>query len=569
MIGRASDYCIAVPEPGNGDAPQFYVPGHFYSPVPNRADIRRALDATQQPAEISAIDFRESEQLELLERLKVYYPEVPFPEQATSDFRFTFDNPSYSWCDAIMLFSMLRELRPRRIIEVGSGYTSGLMLDVNDRFFDSKIDCTFVEPYPNLLLWLLRPDELKRVTIIPTTMQEVDTDIFRTLRAGDVLFIDSSHVVKAGSDVYALLFNVLPVLARGVVIHFHDIFDRFEYPAEWLEKGFGWNEQYVLRAFLQFNSDFKIKLYTGRMIARHRDWFARWMPNCLRNPGGHIWIERTGGGENIGSSGQADAPRLAAPSARPLRFRCNICGEHNTAILDDLQREKPTCTTCGSTARARAIIRALSVELFRGESEALPDWPLWKEVSGLGMTDWEGYAARLAEKFSYTNTFLHKEPWLDVAAEEVPAHWIESCDFVISSEVLEHVLPPVSRAFQNVYNILKPGGVLILTVPYGLMPDTQEHFSDLYDFQIVEDRGTSVLRNTTREGEVQEFRNLVFHGGPGSTLEMRVFSENALVRLLREAGFEEIKVHRKPDIVHGVWWPEPWSLPISARKPRA
>ena len=545
------------------DAPQFYTPGHFYSPIPNAEEVRRAITANQRPDELTGVDLREAAQLELLERLKVHYPEVPFPEQPSADFRYAFENPSYSWCDGIILFCLLRELRPRRIIEVGSGYSSGLMLDVNERYFGSEIDCTFIEPFPNVLLSLLRPHEARRVSIIPSKLQDVDASIFECLGPGDILFIDSSHVVKAGSDVRALFFDVLPKLQPGVVIHFHDIFDRFEYPAEWLEKGIVWNEQYMLRAFLQFNSAFQIKLYTPHMIATHGDWFTRWMPRCLRNSGGHIWIERTGNTAKNAAT-PSSARRISPP---PLRFRCNICGEDSSTTLADLEREKPTCGSCGSTPRVRAIIRALSTELFRGESAALPDFPSWKEMRGLGMTDWIGYAEGLAEKFTYTNTFLHQEPRLDIGADEMPPDWMGAHDFIISSEVLEHVLPPVSKAFDNILRLLKPGGVLILTVPYTLMPDSTEHFPELHDFSVVQEDGTSVLRNTTEDGEVQEFRNLVFHGGPGSTLEMRVFSENALLRLLREAGFEAIKVHREPDIVHGVWWPEPWSLPISARKP--
>jgi SAM-dependent methyltransferase len=198
----------------------------------------------------------------------------------------------------------------------------------------------------------------------------------------------------------------------------------------------------------------------------------------------------------------------------------------------------------------------------------LPEFPVKKELRGLGMTDSEGYAQRLAEKFSYENTYLHQEPYLDISATEVAPERMESSDFVISSEIFEHVVPPVARAFQNTFEILKPDGIFILTVPYGLNSETVEHFPDLNDYTIIEENGSYRLRNVTRSGEVQEFRNLVFHGGPGSTLEMRVFAEARLVQHLTEAGFEAITVHRAPDLAHGIWWPEPWAFPISARKPR-
>jgi SAM-dependent methyltransferase len=251
----------------------------------------------------------------------------------------------------------------------------------------------------------------------------------------------------------------------------------------------------------------------------------------------------------------------------PPGFVCNICGARSLVAADQLQRETASCEACGSSPRARAIIRVLSLGLF-GKNLLLPDFPVCRELSGLGMSDWDGYAVRLAEKFSYTNTYYHQEPRLDISNREVPASLVQASDFIISSEVFEHVVPPVGRAFENTFKMLKPGGILVLTVPYGSWKETVEHFPDLYDFSIIEDNGSYRLENVTRSGEVQEFHDLIFHGGPGATLEMRVFGEAALLQHLAEAGFEAITVHRTPDFPHGIWWPEPWSLPISARRPK-
>jgi len=216
----------------------------------------------------------------------------------------------------------------------------------------------------------------------------------------------------------------------------------------------------------------------------------------------------------------------------------------------------------------RAIIRALSLELF-GQNLVLSDFPVSPGITGLGMTDWEGYAAGLAEKFSYQNTYYHKEPKLDISNPEISDNLVASSDFIISSEVFEHIAPPVQKAFQNTFKMLKPGGILILTVPYGTQSETVEHFPELYDFKIIEDNGSYRLENVTRSGEVEKFHDLVFHGGPGATLEMRIFAESALFQHLAEAGFEGITVHRTPDFPHGIWWPEPWSFPFSARRPRS
>ena len=185
------------------------------------------------------------------------------------------------------------------------------------------------------------------------------------------------------------------------------------------------------------------------------------------------------------------------------------------------------------------------------------------------MTDSERCASPLAQKLGYRNTYYHQEPRLDIAAEELPAELVGSCDFVISSEVLEHVPPPVQRAFDNVARLLRPGGSFILTVPYGTQPSTVEHFPNLADFEVLEENGDYVLRNRAADGTIEHYRDLVFHGGPGATLEMRVFSEASIIEHLLAAGLTDINVHRTPDFVHGVFWPESWSLPISARKPKS
>jgi hypothetical protein len=247
-----------------------------------------------------------------------------------------------------------------------------------------------------------------------------------------------------------------------------------------------------------------------------------------------------------------------------LCFRCNICGEHCQTALNGLGREEGSCKGCGSCCRMRALIGVISTELF-GENLLLEDFPVRPDIRGLGMTDWDGYANTLAERFSYQNTYYDQEPRLDISAVEIPMHFLAN-DFVISSEVFEHVVPPVSRAFENVAKMPKPGGLFVLTVPYTNKKETIEYFPDLYDFTLVKDHETFVLRNKTREGVIQEFRNLVFHGGPGSTLEMRAFSENSIIQHLRNAGFHAIKIHREPDFAHGVWWSQPWALPISARR---
>ena len=247
-------------------------------------------------------------------------------------------------------------------------------------------------------------------------------------------------------------------------------------------------------------------------------------------------------------------------------FRCNICGRNTRAPLSAVSdRETPACPHCQSSLRMRALIRALSLELF-GKSLTLREFPRNKKILGLGMSDWDGYALPLAAKLGYTNTYYHQAPRLDIT--DITGWQEDRYDFIVSSDVLEHVPPPVSIAFQNVGRLLKPGGLLVLTVPFTKTGTTQEHFADLHDYRFFRYAEEQILINRTRDGREQVFGKLVFHGGDGFTLEMRLFSEPSLVRALEEAGFEHIRVHTEdqPDI--GVIWPFSWAVPVTARKKR-
>jgi SAM-dependent methyltransferase len=255
-----------------------------------------------------------------------------------------------------------------------------------------------------------------------------------------------------------------------------------------------------------------------------------------------------------------------SPAPGTLIFQCNVCGATCQWKLDELQRETASCSTCHSSPRVRAIVDVFARQVI-GQSIPLPDFPDHGSLRGLGLTDSESYASRLAQKFNYQNTYFHQAPRLDIARDLEPSQ-LGSCDFVISSEIFEHVMPPVARAFENVFRLLKPGGLFVLTVPYGQQSQTIEHFPELNDFTIDKAEGRYVLTNRTREGLIQKFDRLVFHGGEGSTLEMRVFAECDLLRHLAAAGFSEVKIHQESSFKYGIWWPQPWSRPISARKPK-
>jgi predicted O-methyltransferase YrrM len=267
-------------------------PGHYYSPIPSVDELRSREHelSAPPPATLPGIDLREKEQFSLLRELAAFYAEMPFARTRTAGLRYWFENPSYSYADAIFLYSMLRHLRPRRVIEVGCGYSSAAMLDTAERFLGGGVAFTCVEPYPETLRSLLRPGD--PVELLEMKLQDVPLERFGALEANDVLFIDSTHVAKAGSDVNRIVFEILPRLRPGVHVHFHDVFYPFEYPKPWLLDARGWNEDYFLRAFLQYNSAFAIALFGTYLIRVDRKWFAQHMPLCLENPGGSLWIRR-------------------------------------------------------------------------------------------------------------------------------------------------------------------------------------------------------------------------------------------------------------------------------------
>ena len=247
----------------------------------------------------------------------------------------------------------------------------------------------------------------------------------------------------------------------------------------------------------------------------------------------------------------------------PEGFQCNICGTYNIGAPNPEDREVPGCKSCGSTIRTRAVMQVLSQELF-GVTIPVRDFPRLKGLRGAGTSDSHDYAELLEQKFDYRNTYYHREPHLDITS--VPEDEAGQYDFLITSEVLEHVAPPVERALGNLCRLLKPYGVLILTVPYLESTATAEHFPELNDFTVAALRDRFVLVNRTRDGRYEVHDNLSFHGGPGSTLEMRLFGGSELRSALVAAGFRELEIYPGPSPKWGIAHPGNWSLPIAARK---
>ncbi len=269
--------------------------GHYYSSVVSLEEMRirqNELWPDQRHKKIRGIDLNEKGQLKLFQELSVYFEGLNIPEKKMEGRRYFFQNSYFSYGDAYILGSILVYLKPKRILEIGSGFSSALMLDINEFFINNEMHITFIEPFTKArLAWILQQRITSNVSTIERKVQEVELREFTKLEKGDILFVDSSHIVKTGSDVNYILFNILPILKKGVIIHFHDIHHPFQYPKSWVLNGFGWNESYFLKAFLMYNSSFKIILFSDFLVKYHKDKFDH-LPLFLKSPGSSLWLEK-------------------------------------------------------------------------------------------------------------------------------------------------------------------------------------------------------------------------------------------------------------------------------------
>jgi predicted O-methyltransferase YrrM len=271
-------------------------PGHYYSPVPSFDEIEQRADRIwgPPPRELPGIELNLEGQLRVLAELSRYAAEQPFSDGPDPTLRYHFDNDMYGKADGAVMYAMLRHLRPNRVVEVGSGYTSALMLDT----LGPDTGLTFIDPEPHRLRTLLRPGDEERATMITQPVQEVSPEAFTALAAGDLLFVDSSHVTKTGSDVNHIVFELLPRISPGVYVHFHDAFYPFEYPRSFIDKRWAWNELYLLRGFLEYNRQFEVVLWPSYLEAVARDTLAERLPLAVTPSiwpdvlGASLWLRK-------------------------------------------------------------------------------------------------------------------------------------------------------------------------------------------------------------------------------------------------------------------------------------
>jgi len=279
-----------------GDVPLFVPPGHFYSPItdPVDVDLHLARQAARGVSDrLPGIALDRSAMAGLWQQLVPLMASAAFPEEPGPGHRYAFVNPAYSWGDGSVLHAMIRRFRPRHFIEIGSGWSSACTMDTVDKWLAGDCRLTFIEPHPALLKSLLGPSAVK-VTILAKPVQEVPLETFDVLESGDILFIDSTHVLRTGSDVWFELCEILPRLRPGVIVHVHDMFWPFEYPRSWsVDANRSWNEVYAVRALLTDTRSWEILLFNDYMAHFEHALISDTYPTFLRNTGGALWLRRS------------------------------------------------------------------------------------------------------------------------------------------------------------------------------------------------------------------------------------------------------------------------------------
>jgi Methyltransferase domain len=264
-------------------------PVHFYQPIPDTQSLPQKL--WDHPSELVGIDMNDSVQLDLLRnRFPKFRGEYEqFPTKPTGQpSRFHLNNDFFDGTDALVAYCMVRHFQPRLIIEVGSGFSSLIAAEAAAKNKSSALVC--IEPFPREFLRQRFPG---LHSLIEKKVEDVDLDFFSQLGPGDILFIDSSHTVKIGGDVNYLFLEVLPRLKPGVIVHVHDIFLPFDYRRDWVMEEFRfWTEQYLLQAFLTFNSEFEVLMANSYLGHYHKEDLETTFPNSPWWGGGSFWMRR-------------------------------------------------------------------------------------------------------------------------------------------------------------------------------------------------------------------------------------------------------------------------------------
>jgi predicted O-methyltransferase YrrM len=254
----------------------YFNPGHFYSTIPSQEDRGSYAKYSYRD-----INLNEDNQFFYLQKISQYSNDISFKDQPANDNSYHFLNRYFSYSDATILWCLLAYEKPRNIVEIGSGYSTACMLETF-KYYNLQTQLLCIDIDFSRLDNLVSGCDLPAFKKQKSKVQNIDVGYFKKLKEGDILFVDSSHVSKKGSDLHFILFEVLPQLASGVIIHFHDVFQNFEYPQAWLDEGIFWNEQYLFRALLQNNNAYSILLFNDFLENKQQSWYEENLPNCLK-----------------------------------------------------------------------------------------------------------------------------------------------------------------------------------------------------------------------------------------------------------------------------------------------
>jgi Methyltransferase domain len=271
-------------------------PIHFYEPIPDTRTLKNELWETE--SELPGINKNTEKQLKLLTQVFTQYKEeYNFPQKQTpTPYEYYYENNFFPQVDADVLYALTRHFKPKKIIEVGSGLSTYIMAKaclLNTEKNDVKTDYTIIDPFPNETVKKGIPGV---TNLIQKPVEQVPLDPFLMLGENDILFIDSSHVARIGGDVNYLFLQVLPRINKGVVVHIHDVFLPFEYPKNFVLKYYMfWSEQYLLQAFLSFNSEFEVLWAGYYMQQKHPEECKLVFPSFTERKEkapGSFWIRR-------------------------------------------------------------------------------------------------------------------------------------------------------------------------------------------------------------------------------------------------------------------------------------
>lgn len=266
-------------------------PGKYNSPIVTWNEVlENNYYKTGLNTELKNINLNSDFQFDLLKEFESYSMIFPFQASKNNTHRYFYDNPMFAYIDGFFLFCFLNKFKPNRIIEIGSGYSSALMIDTFE-MNKSKVEMIFIDPYTDRVDELLSNSDFLVSKYMRIPVQKVDADIYSNLKENDILFIDSSHIVKTAGDLNYIFFEILPLLNSGVIIHVHDIFFPFEYPEEWLKLGLCYNEAYFLRSFLMNNTNYEILFWNDYVLQNQPDFFKNKTAQTSAR-GGSFWMRK-------------------------------------------------------------------------------------------------------------------------------------------------------------------------------------------------------------------------------------------------------------------------------------